>query len=188
VILKNFALFWTLTMAVCTVAGMASAADTTNRMTNEYERAGAAIGSALGLGVLFIVWLLPMIGAVMLGVFLKKSNAVENGPTGALATEEEAQYTLTDLASHVKAASQVAATKVKGLAEDIKERANQDSPKPAPKPKGPADILAQAKEQIAAGQREKALALLRDLIIFFPESPEATTATATLKKAGVSPE
>jgi hypothetical protein len=188
VILKNFALFWTVTMAGCTLAGMANVADTTNRMTNEYERAGAAIGSALGLGLLFIVWLLPMIGAVMVGVFLKKANAVENGPTGALATEEEAQYTLGDLASHVKAASQVAASKVKVLAEDIKERANQDSSKPASKSKGPADLLAQAKEQIAAGQREKALALLQDVIAFFPDSPEATTAAVTLKKAGVSPE
>lgn len=188
VVLKNFALFWTVTMAVCTFAGMASVADTTNKMTNEYERAGAAIGSALGLGLLFIIWLLPMIGAVMLGVFLKKSNAVETGPTGPLATEDEAQYTFTDLASHVKAASQVAATKVKVLAEDIKERANQDSTKPAPKTKGPTDMLTQAKDQIAAGQRDKAVALLRDLIAFFPDSPEAATATATLAKAGVSPD
>lgn len=188
VILKNFALCWTVTMAVCTFAGMASVADTTNKMTNEYERAGAAIGSALGLGLLFIVWLLPMIGAVMLGVFLKKSNAIETGPTGPLATEDEAQYTITDLASHVKAASQVAATKVKVLAEDIKERAHQDSLKTAPKTRGPADILAQAKDLIAAGQRDKAVSQLRDLIAFFPDSPEAATATATLKKAGVSPE
>jgi hypothetical protein len=84
-ILKNFALFWTITIAIATVAGLINAGNMAGQVTNEYEMAGAGIGVALGMGMLFFVWFVPMISAVALGFFLKKSTVVERGPTGLLA-------------------------------------------------------------------------------------------------------
>ena len=82
-VLKNFALYWTITCivwviyALCTVGSMNPA--------DEYEAAGAAIGTGIGIMMIGGLWFIGTVGAVILGVFLKKSSIVENGPTGALA-------------------------------------------------------------------------------------------------------
>lgn len=184
-ILKNFALFWTVTMAICTMAGMVNVAGSTSEMDNDYERAGAAIGTVIGLGLLFFLWFFPMVGALAVGMFLKKSSVVETGPTGPLATEEEADYKLSDLADQVKSASQVAATRVQALASDIKERASAASTGAAVGRKGPSDLLRRAKDLIANGKRDEAIAVLRDVVAFFPDTPEASAAANSLKRAGV---
>jgi len=84
-VLKNFALFWTLTMLVVGVAGMFAASAVVGSTTDEVEQAGAAIGASIGMGRIFVLWFFPMIVALVLGFFLKKSSVVEKGPTGALA-------------------------------------------------------------------------------------------------------
>ncbi len=78
-VLKNFALFWTITMVV---GGIASVIDAT-----QAEEVGVALGVAavLGLGLIATVWFIVLVAAVALGTFLKKSSIVEKGPTGPLA-------------------------------------------------------------------------------------------------------
>ena len=184
-VLKNFAIFWTVTMAIGAVGGMVNVAGSTDELHNEYERAGAAIGTAIGLGLLFFLWFFPMVGALALGMFLKKSSVIETGPTGALALHDEVDYKLSDLAEQVKAASQVAATKVQALASEVKERAAGGGSSSGAANKGPAEMLKRARDLVSSGNREEAMALLRDIVAFFPDTSEASTAKAALQKAGV---
>jgi hypothetical protein len=90
-VLKYFALFWTLTMAIAAVAAMVSVGQHTSTLTSDAEKAGAGIGTALGLGLLFAVWILPTLGAALLGFFLKKSASIERGPTGPLVASPSMQ-------------------------------------------------------------------------------------------------
>ncbi|ALS26863.1 hypothetical protein IJ21_14590 [Paenibacillus sp. 32O-W] len=87
-VLKNFALFWTLTMAVIIVAGMMSAGEVIDDATNGAEQAGAIIGAGLGVTMLIVIWFIIMVIALILGFFLKKSSIVEKGPTGQLAAQK----------------------------------------------------------------------------------------------------
>ncbi|HEY7306840.1 MAG TPA: hypothetical protein VH601_22130 [Bryobacteraceae bacterium] len=86
-VLKNFAIFWTLTMVVAAAGGMISAGHHASTLTTDAEKAGAGIGTFLGLGMIFVIWLVPTFGAAVLGFFLKKSSIVERGPTGPLLAE-----------------------------------------------------------------------------------------------------
>ena len=56
-------------------------------VNSDAEAAGAAIGVSIVVVVLAIVWFFPMVGAIVLGFFLKNSAIVERGPTGPLAQE-----------------------------------------------------------------------------------------------------
>jgi spore maturation protein SpmA len=80
-----FTLFWTLTMAVGAIAGMVNAGQVADRATTQAQKAGAALGATLGMGVIFVLWLVMLAAALILGLFLKKSSVVERGPTGPLA-------------------------------------------------------------------------------------------------------
>ncbi len=84
-VLKNFALIWTITMFVAGIAGMVSVSDVAQKATSEAEQAGVAIGATMGLGMIFILWFIVLVAALVLGLFLKKSSIVEKGPTGPLA-------------------------------------------------------------------------------------------------------
>lgn len=86
-VMKGFALFWTLFMFVAAVTGMFNAGSAINEMgaASDAERAGAGLGVALGMGMLFCLWFFPLVGALVLGLLLKKGNEVEEGPTGRLA-------------------------------------------------------------------------------------------------------
>jgi len=84
-VLRNFAVLWTILVAVVAVWGMVGVSEYTAALQTGAEKAGAAIGTAIGLGVIGAVWFFPMVGAVALGFILKKSSVVENGPTGPLA-------------------------------------------------------------------------------------------------------
>jgi len=44
-----------------------------------------AIGATIGLGIIFLLWFIFLVVALVLGLFLKKSSIVEKGPTGPLA-------------------------------------------------------------------------------------------------------
>ena len=47
------------------------------------EQAVAAIGGAIGLGLIGFVWFFVAVSALVIGMFLKKASIVERGPTGA---------------------------------------------------------------------------------------------------------
>jgi amino acid permease len=49
------------------------------------KQAGAAIGTAIGIGMILGLWCIVIVGALVFGLFLKKSSLVEKGPTGVLA-------------------------------------------------------------------------------------------------------
>lgn len=60
--------FWAfnLFMAWALLSGLTDTAGRTAALTSDAERAGAAIGTALGVGFILFVW---MAGAVILGLF-----------------------------------------------------------------------------------------------------------------------
>jgi len=136
-ILRNFALFWTITMFVAGIAGMTNASSVAAGASNEYEEAGAAIGMALGMGLLFFAWLVPMMGAVALGFFLKTSD-IEQGPTGPLVDAKEGDYSLKNFVDDAKSKLLNAVEKAKGIANDLKAKhqvqSNSTSPPPLSTP------------------------------------------------------
>jgi len=87
-VLRNFAITWTLIMAVVTVMSLFSAADAVGPLQSDAEKAGAGIGMMLGMMILGAFWFFPMVGAVVLGFILRKSSVVERGPTGPLAVPD----------------------------------------------------------------------------------------------------
>ena len=77
-VLKSFALLWSVGWALLTVRACLRVAPLAA------ESAGGALGFGLGLGMYGCMWFVPLVGALVLGLFLKKST-VETGPTGPLA-------------------------------------------------------------------------------------------------------
>ncbi len=92
-VLRNFAVLWTILIVVVAVWGMMGVSQHTAALQTGAERAGAAIGTAIGLGLIAALWFFPMVGAVVLGFILKKASIVEKGPTGPLAAGST-QYTV----------------------------------------------------------------------------------------------
>lgn len=84
-VIKSFAIFWTVLMAVAGIVGMMAAGEFVNKTTTEAEQVGAALGTALGMGMIFGLWFIVLAGALVIGLFMKKSSIVEKGPTGPLA-------------------------------------------------------------------------------------------------------
>jgi hypothetical protein len=84
-VLKNFALTWTILMVAISISALGAAAGT--NVNSDAEAAGAAIGFSIVVVILAVVWFFPMVGAIVLGFFLKNSAIVERGPTGPLAQE-----------------------------------------------------------------------------------------------------
>jgi hypothetical protein len=82
-VLKNFAIVWTVLMAWLTIASLASIGTDLPQPTSDAGRVGQAIGAMLGLGFLGALWFFPMVGAMVLGFFLKNAAIVEVGPTGS---------------------------------------------------------------------------------------------------------
>ena len=90
-VLRYFALFWTLTMAIVTIGAMSSGAPVSD---NRFAMMGAAIGTALVVGVLLAIWFMILVGALALGIFFKQSSVIENGPTGPMTTTSRVKSTL----------------------------------------------------------------------------------------------
>jgi len=84
-VLKNFALTWTILMVAISISAISAAAGT--NVKSGAEAAGAAVGMVIVIVTLAAVWFFPMVGAIVLGFFLKNSAIVERGPTGPLAQE-----------------------------------------------------------------------------------------------------
>lgn len=85
-VLKNFALTWTILIIAISISVIGAAIGETT-VNSDAEAAGAAIGVSIVVVILAIVWFFPMVGAIVLGFFLKNSAIVERGPTGPLAQE-----------------------------------------------------------------------------------------------------
>ena len=85
-VLKNFALTWTILMVAISISAIGAAVGGTN-VNSDAEAAGAAIGVSIVVVILAVTWFFPMVGAIVLGFFLKNSAIVERGPTGPLAQE-----------------------------------------------------------------------------------------------------
>jgi hypothetical protein len=83
-VLKNFAILWTIVMAIVSISALMSVAKGTENLTSDAARAGAGIGMALGMGLLGALWFFPTTGAALLGFLMKKNSIIENGPTGPL--------------------------------------------------------------------------------------------------------
>lgn len=73
-VVKNFLLIWTLGIASIAFLTMA-------KVGEKGDISGAqALGVGLGLGFLGMIWFFPFVGGLILGLMLKKSSVVENGP------------------------------------------------------------------------------------------------------------
>ncbi len=79
-ILRNFALSWSLPMIPLT-AFIAAVLTTANRLLEIYNpSADRFIGVILGIGLTGTLWILPAATAILLGLCLRDSSAVERMP------------------------------------------------------------------------------------------------------------
>jgi hypothetical protein len=81
-ILKNFALTWTVLMAYACFLYVISVGSAFSELKTDAELAGGGIGMMLGMAIIGAIWFFPMIGAIVIGFFIKKSNFVETGLFG----------------------------------------------------------------------------------------------------------
>lgn len=84
-VLKNFAILWTLVMAVAAVWGMVAVGRQASTLQSDVEAAGTGLGAVFGLSLIALLWFFPFVGAVALGLLLRQPSVVERGPTGPLA-------------------------------------------------------------------------------------------------------
>lgn len=83
-ILKNFAVLWTVLMVIASIVVVIEMAKRTSELTGEGAQTGTGIGIAMGLVLFAAAWFIPTAGAALLGFLLKKTSAIEAGPTGPL--------------------------------------------------------------------------------------------------------
>ena len=81
---KYFALFWTILMFLAGISATITVTSNAPVSMDQYEAAGYAIGAGMGLTMIAGVWFAVIVGALVIGLFLKRSTYVENGPTGRL--------------------------------------------------------------------------------------------------------
>jgi hypothetical protein len=72
-VLKNFAILWTIVMAIASIIGLMGMAKASTGLGSDAEKVGAGIGFVVGIGLLAAVWFLPTMGAALLGFLLKKT-------------------------------------------------------------------------------------------------------------------
>jgi hypothetical protein len=81
-VLKWFIVFWTVLMAVVAAAGLIQADIIAAH--GEGQKWKASVGLMFYWGLTGAAWFFPFLGALVLGLLLRKSSVVEKGPTGAL--------------------------------------------------------------------------------------------------------
>src|SRR5436309_4137295 len=62
-VLKNFAILWTIVMAVVSIGTMVIVTKSAENLPSEGAKAGAGLGMALGMGLLAAMWFFPTVGA-----------------------------------------------------------------------------------------------------------------------------
>jgi hypothetical protein len=80
-----FALCATAYFFVVGVFGAGAISDQFASSQDSASQAGTAIGGAIGIGLIFVLWFAVSAGALLIGLMLKK-DVKEIGPTGPLAT------------------------------------------------------------------------------------------------------
>lgn len=80
-----FAICATIFFFLMGIAGMGAVSNQMATSSESAYQAGTAIGGALGLGMIFFLWIFVSLGSLLFGLMLKK-DAKETGPTGPLAT------------------------------------------------------------------------------------------------------
>jgi hypothetical protein len=93
-LLKNFAVFWTIVMAVVSIGILNAAVKGTSNLDDEWARAGAGLGITVVIAALGAIWFFPTAGAAILGFFLKKNSLIETGPTGPMVNSESRRSAL----------------------------------------------------------------------------------------------
>ena len=86
-VVKTFAMIWTITMLIVGISAMIGVGQNVSGTISTAGQAGTAIGTVIGVGMLFGLWFVVLVGALAVGLFVKKSSVIEKGPTGALALE-----------------------------------------------------------------------------------------------------
>lgn len=81
---KNFALLWTVFMIFVGIMGMVGMSSAMSTIGNDTaSQAGAGLGAMLGIGFLGMMWFFPVLGALVLGLLLRKTSIVERGGAAA---------------------------------------------------------------------------------------------------------
>lgn len=82
---KSLVVLWTIIMLAVGVHYILTASEVASTAHTGAEQTGAAIGVTLGVVVIAAIWFFPVVGALLLGLVLRKTGIVEKGPTGPLA-------------------------------------------------------------------------------------------------------
>lgn len=80
-ILKYFAVLWTALMFIVTVISLIKIKGIADTAVSNAEKTGVAIGSGIGIVMIAMAWFFPVVAALIIGLFIKKSTIVEKGPT-----------------------------------------------------------------------------------------------------------
>jgi hypothetical protein len=87
--LKNFAIFWTVLMSTEVIGWGAFLAmgSFSPVLQAEAKKVSTVLSQlmALGFSVIAVLWLVPALGALFIGLIVRRSSIVEIGPTGPLA-------------------------------------------------------------------------------------------------------
>ncbi len=75
-VVRNFIIIWTIYLGVALFLAMAKISEMEPAGSNA-EEAGRAIGTGLGVGIIGMIWFFPALGALILGLILKKSSIIE---------------------------------------------------------------------------------------------------------------
>lgn len=92
--IKVFALCWTVVILLVSLVGFGEASQTIAQETSVAAQAGGVVGTMLGMGLLIGLWFAVLVSTLVIGLFLRKSSVVENGPTGELASQETSEKKL----------------------------------------------------------------------------------------------
>jgi hypothetical protein len=87
-IMKNFIILWSILCVIWGLYGVVLMDEYIGGASGGAEEVGAFLGVTLGFGMIFGVWLIFTVGALVIGLLIKKSSVVERGPTGELALDE----------------------------------------------------------------------------------------------------
>lgn len=85
--LKSFVIVWTATIVAIALGRIVSRLFFDAGAAEMYDAEPAAAQS-LGLGMLYLAWLLPAVGALILGFVLKNPSTIEQGPAPSIGDDE----------------------------------------------------------------------------------------------------
>jgi hypothetical protein len=76
---RSFAITWTLLMAIWVMTWLIGVATATTGVNSDAARAGSAIGLAIGMAFLGMVWFFPTAALLVVGLLIRKPQEVEVG-------------------------------------------------------------------------------------------------------------